>query len=75
MAGIGEGVVIGVTSGLVVSAILGLAHWIRLRWRKQKEFLCRTIISYKERMQDEHWSRQLEIFKVKSKKFCKKVAP
>ena len=64
MEGIGEGVVIGVTSGIVVSIILGLTHRIRFEYRRsgQKNFLRRTIIFCKEKLRDEHWERQLEIF-------------
>ena len=64
MEGIGEGVVIGVTSGIVVSIILGLTHRIRFEYRRygQKKFLRRTIISCREELRDEHWERQLEIF-------------
>lgn len=51
-----EGIIIGVTSGIVVSVILGLAHWIRFEWRRygQKKFLCRTITDCKEKMEDKH---------------------
>ena len=59
-----ESIISGAIAGLSVAIILGSAHGIRFLWRKwrQKKFLRRTIKSCNERIQDKHWSNQLEIF-------------